>query len=263
MSAVTAAHKHNEGSRQNTEYVAHKRTSEDSAAAKTSSSLGIFTVPNFISFLRLCLVPVFIWLLVRKHNYVAAFVLLMIIGISDWADGKIARYWHIESKIGAYLDPAADRLMTIAVPISMAVVHFVPWWMVIVLICRDVILAGIFFIYQNRGLRMSVIYLGKVATASLMVAFPTIIFANLPYSGCKWAIPLGWAVFIWAFVLYVWTGLLYIYRGYLLAKKVPVLTPEEKAQWRKNKNILNQRIVNLIAIQNHKEDAEAVFAEYP
>ena len=87
MSAVTAAHKHNEGSRQNTEYVAHKRTSEDSAAAKTSSSLGIFTVPNFISFLRLCLVPVFIWLLVGKHNYVAAFVLLMIIGISDWADG--------------------------------------------------------------------------------------------------------------------------------------------------------------------------------
>ncbi|WQD14022.1 MAG: hypothetical protein U1U88_002507 [Lawsonella clevelandensis] len=46
------------------------------------------------------------------------------------------------------------------------------------------------------------------------------------------------AIFIWAFALYIWTGILYTYRGFLLFKKVPVLTPEEKAQWEEDKRIL-------------------------
>lgn len=202
------------------------------------ASLRVFTVPNLISLIRLFLVPVFIWLLVGKHDYIMAFVVLIIVGVSDWADGKIARFWHVESKIGSYLDPAADRLMTVAVPISMAIVGFIPWWMVVIIVCRDIFLAGLIFVYERRGLRMSVIYLGKLATASLMVAFPMLLLAYLPVSWNHWVMPLAWAIFIWAFALYIWTGILYTYRGFLLFKKVPVLTPEEKAQWEEDKRIL-------------------------
>lgn len=206
--------------------------------AVNPASLRVFTLPNLISLIRLFLVPVFIWLLISEHDYIMGFVTLIIIGVSDWADGKIARFWHIESKVGAYLDPAADRLMTVAVPISMAVEHFIPWWMVAVIVYRDVFLAGTIFVYERRGLRMSVIYLGKLATASLMVAFPLLLLAYLPVAWNDWIMPLAWAVFIWAFGLYIWTGVLYAYRAYLLRKKVPVLTPQEKAQWEEDKRIL-------------------------
>jgi len=207
-------------------------------APESPASLRVVTVPNLISLIRLLLVPVLVWLLVGERDYTAALIVLFVIGFSDWADGKIARFWHVESKVGAYLDPAADRLLTVCVPISMAIVGFLPWGIVGVLVFRDVFLTLLVPIYERRGLRMSVIYLGKLATASLMVAFPVVLLANLDVTWNGWIKPLSWAVLLWAVGLYVWTGVLYAYRAFLLWKNVPVLTPEQKAKWAQDKKIL-------------------------
>lgn len=215
------------------------RVSSEEEAPPNPASLRVVTIPNAISLMRLLLVPLLVWLIVSRRDFSAALIVLVVIGVSDWADGKIARFWHVESKVGAYLDPAADRLLTVCVPIAMAIIGFFPWWVVGVVVFRDVFLTLLIPIYERRGIRMSVIYLGKVATASLMVAFPIILLANVDVTWNGWLEPLSWAILLWAVTLYTWTGVLYTYRAYLLWKTVPVLSPEEKKQWAESKKILS------------------------
>src|SRR6201994_2938091 len=102
----------------------------------------VLTVPNALSVLRLILVPVFLWLLLVAHLNGWAVAVLMFSGFSDWADGKIARMVDNQSsRLGALLDPAVDRIYMVVVPIALAVVDIVPWWFVVVLLVRDLLLA--------------------------------------------------------------------------------------------------------------------------
>ena len=70
----------------------------------------IWTIPNLLSFLRLVLIPVIVWLYVGEKNYPAAAVVLVISFLSDLADGFIARHFHMISDLGKVLDPVADKL---------------------------------------------------------------------------------------------------------------------------------------------------------
>ena len=70
----------------------------------------ILTLPNIISFVRLLGVPVFLWLILVPQADGWALVVLVLSGISDWADGKIARATGQISRLGQILDPVADRL---------------------------------------------------------------------------------------------------------------------------------------------------------
>ena len=75
----------------------------------TDSYDRLFTVPNLLSVLRLLGVPLFLWLLLGPHADVAALVVLALSGISDWADGVLARRLNQASRLGELLDPLADR----------------------------------------------------------------------------------------------------------------------------------------------------------
>ena len=70
----------------------------------------VFTVPNLLTCIRLLLIPVFMWLYIRKQNYGAAALVLILSGITDFADGFIARKCHMVSMLGKALDPIADKL---------------------------------------------------------------------------------------------------------------------------------------------------------
>ncbi len=74
----------------------------------------ILTIPNALSALRLAGVPVFLWLVLGPHRDGIALLLLMASGLTDYLDGKLARMLHQSSKIGALLDPAADRLYIVS-----------------------------------------------------------------------------------------------------------------------------------------------------
>ena len=75
-----------------------------------STQKKIVTIPNILSFFRLCLVPVIIWLYIGEKNYLWAGIVLILSGATDLADGFIARHFHMISDLGKVLDPVADKL---------------------------------------------------------------------------------------------------------------------------------------------------------
>ena len=133
----------------------------------------LLTVPNVLSGIRLALIPVFIYLLLVAHADAWAVAILMFTGASDWADGKIARLLNQSSRLGEYLDPAVDRLYMVTIPIVFGLRGIVPWWIIAVLLARDVLLAAELPLLRTRGITaLPVVYVGKAATFSLMSAFP-------------------------------------------------------------------------------------------
>ena len=103
---------------------------------QAGASTRVLTVPNLISLVRLLLVPVFAVLLVQ-HRDGWALVVLAVSGASDWLDGVVARRWNQVSRLGQLLDPAADRLFILVTIVTLAWRGVVPWWLVVVLVFRD------------------------------------------------------------------------------------------------------------------------------
>lgn len=182
----------------------------------------IWTVPNALSLLRLIGVPVFLWLVVWVHADLWAFALLVLAGITDWLDGAIARWTGQFSKLGTLLDPLADRLYIAATVIGLAVRSFIPWWLVIVLALRDIVLLGLLPTLRRRGmLAMPVTLLGKAATFCLLWGFPCLLLAGQPGALGLVARTCGWAFALWGTGLYWWAGLDYVRKGLRLAHDSP------------------------------------------
>src|SRR3984885_2293038 len=172
----------------------------------------VLTIPNALSVLRLILVPVFLYLLLGIHADALAVAVLMFSGFSDWADGKIARLVpNQSSRLGALLDPAVDRVYMVVVPIGMAIAHIVPWWIVLTLIGRDVVLAATLPILRSRGLTaLPVSYIGKAATFALMSGLPLILLGQFDALWSRVILACGWAFLIWGLAMYLWSGVLYL-----------------------------------------------------
>ncbi|RBY90473.1 CDP-alcohol phosphatidyltransferase family protein [Blastococcus sp. TBT05-19] len=171
----------------------------------------IWTVPNALSVLRLLGVPLFLWLLLGPEEDLWAMVVLMAAGISDWADGKLARWLDQGSRLGALLDPAADRLYIVCTLVALALREFVPVWLVALLVGRELVLGVMLLILRAHGYPpLQVHYLGKAATFLLLYAFPGLLLAD----GDGWlaaiAEPFAWAFTIWGTALYLLAGVLYV-----------------------------------------------------
>jgi Phosphatidylglycerophosphate synthase len=108
------------------------------------------TIPNALSIMRLLLVPVFLVLLLQEQNLLALLVLI-VASASDWFDGFLARKLNQVTKLGARLDPAADRLYIFATLIGLAVNDNIPIWLAIVVIARDVMLALMYPVLASHG----------------------------------------------------------------------------------------------------------------
>ena len=180
------------------------------------------TVPNALSVLRLALIPVFVWLLLFEKADGWALLILVFSGFSDWADGKLARWLNQSSRIGVLLDPAADRLYIVIIPIAFAIRDFLPWWLIAVIILRDVALFATGPILRSRGLvALPTLYIGKAATFALMSAFPWLLGGQLDSIIGTIAYPIGWAFMIWGVGLYLWSLVLYAYQTVLVVRQMP------------------------------------------
>ena len=139
----------------------------------------ILTIPNLLSFLRLLGVPLFLWLILVPKADTAAFVLLALSGITDWLDGVIARATGQTSRLGQLLDPLADRLYIVATLVGLALRAIIPWWLVVVIVARDLVLAVVLARLKGRGITgLPVHYLGKAATFCLMWGFPILLLGT-------------------------------------------------------------------------------------
>jgi cardiolipin synthase len=175
----------------------------------TDISSRVLTVPNLLSFLRLALVPVFLGLLVSGEDAWALLV-LAVASVTDFLDGAIARRFNQITRLGQLLDPAADRLYIFAALIGLAWRDLVPWWIVAVVVGRDVFLLGLGVVLANHGFGpLPVHQLGKVATFCLFYALPMIMLGQAFPELSWWSQPVGWAFGLWGAYLYWWAGVIY------------------------------------------------------
>jgi cardiolipin synthase (CMP-forming) len=170
----------------------------------------VLTVPNLLSFFRLALVPVFIALIVTGQDMLAL-ITLVVTSFTDFLDGYLARKLNQVSRLGQLLDPAADRLYIFAALIGLAWRDLIPWWLVIVVVARDVMLAVLGIVLANHGYGpLAVHRLGKVATFCLFFALPLMLFGQAFPAVAAFSLPLGWALALWGAFLYWWAGVVYI-----------------------------------------------------
>jgi cardiolipin synthase len=187
----------------------------------------ILTVPNVLSVVRLVLVPVFLYLLLVADATGWAVGVLMFSGASDWADGKIARLFDNQSsRLGALLDPAVDRIYMVIVPVAMAVAGVIPWWVVGVLLGRDLVLAATLPLLRSRGLTaLPVTYLGKAATFALMSGLPLILLGQFDGLWARVVLAWGWGFLIWGLAMYLWSGILYLAQVVMVMRALPRRAP--------------------------------------
>jgi cardiolipin synthase len=179
-------------------------------ATKASEvSSRVFTVPNILSFLRLALVPVFLVLIIAGYDG-WALIVLVFSSVSDFLDGVIARRFEQVSRLGQLLDPAADRLFIFAALIGLAVRGVIPWWLLVVIVARDVMLLILGIVNANYGFGpLPVHHLGKVATACLFYALPILMIGQAFPDASGVTNPIGWAFALWGAFLYWWAGIIY------------------------------------------------------
>jgi cardiolipin synthase len=179
------------------------------AAAGTGDA--VLTVPNAISVARLAGVPVFLWLVLGPHADWWAVGLLIAAGVSDWLDGKLARAWNQQSRLGQVLDPAADRLYIAATLAGLAIRGIIPWWLVAVLVSRELVLGLALFALRRHSIGpLQVSFLGKAATLCLLYAFPLLFLGSHAGAAAEAARVTGWAFAIWGTALYWWAAALYL-----------------------------------------------------
>jgi cardiolipin synthase len=129
--------------------------------------LTVLNVPNLLTLLRIVAIPIFL-ILLEDLRYGEALAVFVVAGITDGLDGAIARLTHTKTTLGAYLDPAADKLLLLSAFIALGFMHAVPRWLVVLVISRDVIVVlGYFLLFVVSGRRMEVqpTVAGKLSTA--------------------------------------------------------------------------------------------------
>jgi len=180
----------------------------------------IWTVPNGISLARLAGVPVFLWLVLGPKADGWAVGLLIAAAISDWLDGKIARAWNQQTRLGQVLDPAADRLYIAATLFGLAVRAIIPWWLVGLLLARELVLGAALLVlrrYDYPPLQVSLV--GKAATLCLLCAFPLLFLGAHAGTPAMIARIVGWAFAIWGTALYWWAAGLYLAQARALVSR--------------------------------------------
>lgn len=133
----------------------------------------ILTIPNVISVVRLCCVPVFLWLLFGRDEQVAAAALLAVLGATDWVDGYIARHHGQVSELGKILDPVADRVLLLVGITAILVDGSAPLVLGILVLVREALVAVATLTLAALGARrIDVTWYGKAGTFFVMFAFP-------------------------------------------------------------------------------------------
>ena len=173
------------------------------------------TIPNLLTLLRALGIPIFLYLVLVEKEMGWAVLILVIAGATDYLDGKVARALKQESRLGELMDPAVDRLYIATVLIAMYVTQALPFFVLLTIVVRDLVLGVLLIVMKSRGIPpFKVTYLGKAATFNLLYALPLLLLTD---SSSGWVADasfiFGWGFALWGIALYLWTGLSYAGSG--------------------------------------------------
>lgn len=153
-------------------------------------------IPNRLTMSRILLIPIFIVLMTVPFSWggweignatlpVAHFVAAMtfiIAAATDWVDGYYARKYNLVTNLGKFLDPLADKLLVSAALILLIEIGLAPAWVVIVIISREFAVTGLRLVAAGEGIVLAAGKMGKLKTATQMVAIAALLLHNYPFS---------------------------------------------------------------------------------
>ena len=169
-------------------------------------------VPNFLTLLRILLVPLIV-IFLMDGAYLKALIIFFVSGITDALDGFLARLLHQKTVLGAYLDPIADKALLVTCFLTLAIEGIIPGWLTVIVISRDVIiLAGTFMLFMmSIPFEIKPILVSKATTAlQIITVLLVLCLKSLPGSfDFSWLLFLYWLTALFTVV----SGLQYILVG--------------------------------------------------
>ncbi len=174
----------------------------------------VFTIPNILSFIRLLMIPLIIWLYIGKKNYIATGIVLLVSGLTDIVDGFIARHFNMISDVGKVLDPFADKA-TQGVMLLCLLARFPIMWMpIILLVLKESFMAlSGFMVVRKCDVVLGANWHGKLATVLLTATMALHLFwYDIPEAVSIATIALSTAMIVLSLVLYAVRNL-----GYLMS----------------------------------------------
>lgn len=188
---------------------------------QTNTQKKIITIPNILSFFRICLIPVFIWLYCEKQDYVGTLIVILISGATDVVDGFIARTFNMISDVGKVLDPVADKLTQVSM-LGCLLTRFPFMWVPFILMFLKEIGMGIsgFLAIRKTGTVYGAKWHGKVNTCLLYAMMILhIIWYNIPEMLSNATIFICVVMMLISFVLYASHNIKAIKKGSLPNKE--------------------------------------------
>lgn len=182
------------------------------AADSQLSSHKYLTAPNVFTFVRLCCIPLFLWMLFGRDNRAGAAFLLGALGATDWVDGWLARRFNQVSEFGKMFDPTADRLLFIVGITGIIIDGAAPLWFCWLVIAREVLVGGTIAIATVvfKMQRFDVTWWGKTATFLLMFAIPGFMLGHSDFWGNEGFEVAAWILGVPGLVLSYYTGAAYV-----------------------------------------------------
>ena len=137
-------------------------------------------IPNILTIIRILLIPVILFY-IFTGQYIIAFIVFTLSGLTDIADGFIARKFNLISNFGKLMDPLADKLTQIATLTSLVITDIIPIWILAIVLFKEfIMIVGASFLYGKDVVVYSRWY-GKLATVLFYIAIVTTVFALVMY----------------------------------------------------------------------------------
>jgi CDP-diacylglycerol--glycerol-3-phosphate 3-phosphatidyltransferase len=187
------------------------------------------SIPNLLGLFRIVATPLLVMLILSRvsSGYYGAVILLLLIAISDIADGKIARRLQVVSPLGVFLDTISDKIFVAAALIPMVEVGLLSSWIALLIIVRDFAVSGLRSFAAAEGQVISARQWGKQKLVITVTALVTLFWARLVN---LWPVPIGLAV-IWT----IFSGAEYFWKAWtLLNNSWAPPTPRETAPQKKS-----------------------------
>jgi cardiolipin synthase (CMP-forming) len=175
-------------------------------------------IPNSLTILRILLIPVYVGFLIYQR-FDAAMVVLLVAGITDALDGTIARAANQRTRLGAFLDPLADKLLLTSGFVTLSTIHLIPSWVTILVVSRDamLLLGTAVAQFTETNIDIAPTFLGKGATFLQLSYVLLVIFLSSRQMDLSMLSPL--LITMVAFT--VSSGCHYLYRGYRSVGSLP------------------------------------------
>ncbi len=162
----------------------------------------VWTLPNLISVTRILLLGVFCWLLFGPNLRIAATVVLMVVGVTDFLDGFLARRFHQVSTLGKVLDPLADRVVLVTGVLAITVYGAVPAWLAALVLGRELLVStAVVALAALKARRIDVLWVGKAGTFGLLSCFPLFLLGDEHAAWARVLTDVTWVAVVPALVL--------------------------------------------------------------